>query len=180
MANGTRKQAPLSDEALAVWADFLRFHAAVTDTLGRELAESGGIPLTWYDVLVQLNAAPGGRLRMQDLASAIVLSKSGLTRVVDRLADAGFVVRTSCPSDRRGTFAEITADGRAALRRARPVHLRGVAEHFAAHLDEHQLATMAEALTNLLHAQGISTGPVGGDRCGGPVDGVEPAEARRA
>ena len=179
MANGIRKRAPVSDEALAVWADFLRFHAVVTDTLGRELAERGGIPLTWYDVLLQLNAAPGGRLRMQDLASAVVLSKSGLTRLVDRLAGAGFVVRTSCPSDRRGTFAEITAEGRGALRRARPVHLQGVADHFAAHLDDRQLATMGEALADLLHAQGVATAPVGdGNRCTGPIEGDEPAEAR--
>jgi DNA-binding MarR family transcriptional regulator len=167
-SNGTgRTSGPVSDEALAVWADFLRFHATVTDILGRELAERGGIPLTWFDVLLQLNAAPGGRLRMQDLASAVVLSKSGLSRLVDRLTDAGLVVRTTCPSDRRGTFAEITADGRSALRRARPVHLQGVAEHFAAHLDQGQLATMGEALVTLLHAHGIPTGPGDGAACAG-------------
>jgi len=171
-----RRQGPVSDEALAVWADFLRFHATVTDVLGRELAARGGMPLTWFDVLLQLDATPGGRLRMQDLASAVVLSKSGLTRLVDRLTDAGLVVRTSCPSDRRGTFAEITAEGRAALRRARPVHLQGVADHFAAHLDLGQLATLGQALTTLLHAQGVKTGP-----CDGagevPVDDGAPAGA---
>jgi DNA-binding MarR family transcriptional regulator len=172
-----RTTGPVSDEALAVWADFLRFHATVTDILGRELAERGGIPLTWFDVLLQLNAAPGGRLRMQDLASAVVLSKSGLTRVVDRLADAGLVVRTTCPSDRRGTFAEITADGRSALRRARPVHLQGVAEHFAAHLDPRELATLGEALTTLLHAHGIPTGPVGGEPACARSDEPAPASS---
>jgi len=148
----------------------------ITDILGHELAARGGIPLNWFDVLVQLNAAPGGRLRMQDLASAVVLSKSGLTRVVDRLSDAGLVVRTSCPSDRRGTFAEITAAGRSALRRARPVHLQGVADHFAAHLDQPQLVALGQTLSTLLHAHGVATGPIGDGRaCGGSVDHDEPA-----
>lgn len=143
-------QPSISDEALAVWVDFLRFHASVTEVLGRELADGCGLPLTWFDVLAQLQARPGGRLRMQDLAAAVVLSKSGLTRLVDRLEAAGYVQRTSCPSDRRGTFATITAEGRQALRRARPLHLQGVAEHFVAPLSADELAALGRALRTLL------------------------------
>ena len=146
----------LSDDALAVWTDFLRFHAIVVDRLGRDLVEQIGIPLTWYDVLLQLNAAPGGRLRMQDLANAIILSKSGLTRLVDRLQREGYVERTSCPSDRRGTFAEITAKGQAALRKAAPIHLRGVAEHFAAHLSDKEVAVLGRVLRTLIAAHGAT------------------------
>ena len=145
----------LDDDALAVWADFLHVHAALTDVLGRELADAAGLPLAWYDVLVQLEAAPDGRLRMQELAAAIVLSKSGLTRLVDRLEHAGYVARTSCPSDRRGTFAEITASGRRVLGAARPIHLAGVERHFAAHLDPGQLRALGAAMTELLGAHDV-------------------------
>lgn len=144
---GTKR---LDDEALAVWADFLHVHAALTDVLGRELADAAGLPLAWYDVLTQLDAAPDGRLRMQELAAAIVLSKSGLTRLVDRLEQAGYVARTSCPSDRRGTFAQITASGRRALGAARPIHLAGVERHFVARLDPDQLRALGAAMTELL------------------------------
>jgi len=159
----------LSDETLAVWADFLRFHAIVVDRLGRDLVEQTGLPLTWYDVLLQLDAAPDGRLRMQDLASAIVLSKSGLTRLVDRLQRQGYVERTSCPSDRRGTFAEITAEGRATLRKANPVHLRGVAEHFAAHLSGKEVALLGRVMQTLIAAHGS---PVGRLPCEGAPTAV--------
>lgn len=147
-------EAHLDESMLGVWADFLHAHAALTDVLGRELADKTGMPLGWYDVLTQLAAVPGGRLRMQELAVAVVLSKSGLTRLVDRLEDAGFVVRKGCKSDRRGTFAEITPAGRAALRAARPVHLDGVARHFAAHLSPADVEALGSALSTLLAAHG--------------------------
>jgi len=161
-----------------VWADFLSFHAVVTDVLERELVAATGMPLAWYDVLVQLDAA-GGRLRMQELAAAVVLSKSGLTRLVDRLEEAAYAQRSSCPSDRRGTFAELTPAGREALARARPVHLHGVTVHFAAHLDQVELATMGSALRTLLAAHGVEAGGDAGRACSPspPVAAVPPAAA---
>lgn len=160
----TRTIEPIDDRTLAVWADFLHVHATLTELLGRELADAAGLPLAWYDVLTQLDAAPDGRLRMQELAAAIVLSKSGLTRLVDRLELAGLVARTSCPSDRRGTFAEITDDGRRALAAARPVHLQGIGRHFAAHLDPRQLDALGTAMAALLaaHEAERAAGPCGG------------------
>jgi DNA-binding MarR family transcriptional regulator len=148
-------------DALAVWTDFLRFHATVTDRLGRELGEAVGMPLTWYDVLLQLANADGGHLRMQDLARAVVLSRSGLSRLVDRLEQVGYVERTVCDSDRRGILAEITTAGRAALREAAPIHLRGIAEHFASHLSADDLAALRHALATLLAGQTEPTGPCG-------------------
>ncbi|GAC1375871.1 MAG: MarR family transcriptional regulator [Acidimicrobiales bacterium] len=141
---------PCPDDVLSVWADFLRAHATITDVLGRELAEATGLPLSWYDVLTQLQSVPDGRLRMQELAAAVVLSKSGLTRLVDRLEREGLVQRTSCPSDRRGTFAAITPAGTVALSAARPVHLDGVARHFGSHLTGDQVATLSVAMRALL------------------------------
>jgi DNA-binding MarR family transcriptional regulator len=149
------------------WANFLRFHARVTDVLEEELRRDAGMPLTWYDVLIQLHHAPGGRLRMQELAEAVVLSKSGLTRLVDRLERAGLVERRSCPSDRRGTFAELTPAGHKRLEAAMPVHHRGIAEHFSAHLTEEQLDVMEEAFAALLAAHGDFRAP--GRSCA-PVD----------
>jgi DNA-binding MarR family transcriptional regulator len=153
----------VDDAALNVWAEFLRVHATLVDVLGRELTAGTGLPLTWYDVLIQLHEA-GGRLRMQDLASAIVLSKSGLTRLVDRLEAAGYVARVSCPSDRRGTFAELTASGRTELLRARPVHLRSIAEHFAAPLAAPELEGLGRALRTLARANDVAGQGAG---CGG-------------
>jgi DNA-binding MarR family transcriptional regulator len=144
---------------MAAWVGFLRVHAALVDVLGRELEQEAGLPLSWYDVLVQLTVAPEGRLRMQDLADAVILSKSGLTRLVDRMETAGLVARTSCPSDRRGTFAEITPAGTRALEEARPTHHRGIAEHFASHLGERELTALRRATEKLSSALGLTPPP---------------------
>ena len=88
-------------ERLAVWRLLLETHAAVVDRLSRELEAESDLPLTWYDVLLQLSGAPGGRLRMRDLAEAVLLSRSGLTRLVDRMEAAGLVCREAHPSDGR-------------------------------------------------------------------------------
>jgi DNA-binding MarR family transcriptional regulator len=143
------------DTALAVWSDLVRLHATVTDLLGRELVEGGGIAPGWYDVLAHLELA-GGRLRMQELAAAVALSKSGLSRLIDRLETKGYVARVSCPSDRRGTFAEITATGRAVLQRIQPLHVRAVAQHLTAHLDAASLASFGRTLRTLLEANGAA------------------------
>jgi len=139
----------VDDATLDVWAEFLRVHAVLVEVLGRELMDGTGLPLTWYDVLIQLHEA-GGRLRMQELASAI-----------DRLEAAGYVARVSCPSDRRGTFAELTESGRAELLRARPVHLRSIAEHFAAPLAAGELEGLRRALRTLAAANGVAGGGAG-------------------
>lgn len=131
---------------LRAWRAFLEAHAHTTERLARELRDEEELPLAWYDVLVHLDEAEGHRLRMQELADGVLVSKSGLTRLVDRMEHDGLVRRMRCPEDRRGTYAELTDEGRAALRRTAPTHLRGVAEHFAAHLD----AEEAEVLERLL------------------------------
>lgn len=131
---------------LAAWRAFLEAHAAVTGALENELSRERGLPLAWYDVLVQLAEAPRGRLRMGDLADAVLLSKSGLTRLCDRMEQAGFVQRQPCEDDGRGLLAVLTPAGRAALRRAAPVHLRGVREHFARHLSSDEASRLAASL----------------------------------
>lgn len=153
MRGVTKTQTLASREALTAWVAFLRAHATLVDVLNQELQEEVGLPLSWYDVLAQLHDASDGRLRMQDLAAAIMLSKSGLTRLVDRLERAGLVERTSCPSDRRGTYAAITADGRHALAAARPTHLRGVYQHFASRLTGEELAVLRAAAAKLVDSR---------------------------
>ena len=137
---------------LAAWRTFLEAHALTVETLSRELREAEDLPLTWYDVLVQLQEAPGGRLRMQELADAVLLSKSGVTRLVDRMEQAGLVVRARCTDDRRGTFAALTPAGRQRLRETAPTHLKGVAEHFAALFDDEEAELLERLLLRIVEA----------------------------
>jgi DNA-binding MarR family transcriptional regulator len=143
---------PLAPGHLAAWRGFLEAYAVTLDVLERELRAAEDLPLTWYDVLGQLAEAPEGRLRMQELAEAVLLSKSGVTRLVDRMERAGLVERTRCADDRRGTFATLTPAGRSRLRAAAPSHLAGVQAHFAAHLDDDEAATLARLLHRVAEA----------------------------
>ncbi|MBA2550691.1 MAG: MarR family transcriptional regulator [Nocardioidaceae bacterium] len=110
------------------------------------------MPLSWYDVLLELNAAPGRRLRMQELGSRVVLSRSQASRVVDELARAGFACREPDRRDRRGSFAVLTDTGRQALRSAAPVYLAGIAEQFTAHLTDAELRVLSDGLARVLAA----------------------------
>jgi DNA-binding MarR family transcriptional regulator len=134
---------------MAAWRAFLEAHARILEVLARELREEESLPLAWYDVLVQLQEAPDGRLRMQELAEAVLLSKSGLTRLVDRMERMGLVRRAACPDDRRGILAELTEAGLDTLRRTSSTHLRGVEEHFASHLTDEEAAVLARLLGRL-------------------------------
>jgi DNA-binding MarR family transcriptional regulator len=131
---------------LAAWRVLLEAHAAVTDLLERELEQERGLPLSKFEVLLKLAEAPGGRMRMLELAQSVLLSKSGLSRLVDRMEEAELVRRERCPSDRRGAYAVLTDEGRALLRRAAPVHLRGIQEHFARHLDDDDVPVLTHVL----------------------------------
>jgi DNA-binding MarR family transcriptional regulator len=137
---------------LAAWRLLLEAHATTTELLERELVAERGLPLSRYDVLLNLAEAPGGRLRMQELSASVLLSKSGLSRLVDRMVEAGLVRRERCQDDRRGWFAVLTDEGRSALRRAAPVHLRGIQEHFARHLEPDEVEVLATALSRVVAA----------------------------
>jgi DNA-binding MarR family transcriptional regulator len=120
----------LPDETLAAWRAFLNAHALTTKRIGRDLAEAGLPDLTWYDVLWTLSRAEGKRMRIRELAGAVVLSSTGMTRFVDRLEAAGLVRREAVPGDRRGAYAVITKDGTDLLRRMWPIYARGIATYF--------------------------------------------------
>jgi DNA-binding MarR family transcriptional regulator len=118
------------DPRLAAWGAFLRAHARITRHLEQELQFEQELSLADYDVLYQLAVADDRRLRMSDLADRLLLSRSGATRLVDRLTRSGLVGRASCATDRRGLWAYLTDAGAERLRSATPTHLRGVAMHF--------------------------------------------------
>lgn len=140
------------DEGIATWSAFLRAHAAVVRTLEAEVERRTGLPLAWYDVLLELNAAERRRLRMGELGERAVLSRTRVSRVVDELERAGHVRRDPDPVDRRSSYAAITDSGRAALRRAAPIYLQAVRDHFSDVLDRHQLAVVRDAMHRVIEA----------------------------
>src|SRR5581483_6651578 len=132
----------LSRTELDVWRSFLRAHARIIRALESELLADQQLSLASYDVLVQLAEAPERRLRMTELADAVLLSRSGVTRLVDRLEREGLVVRAPVAEDGRGVAATLTESGLERLRGASRVHLDGVARYFAARLDASDLAEL--------------------------------------
>lgn len=139
----------IDDTRLAAWRSFLEVHARIVDVLSEELAEGEGVSLQTYDVLVHLSEAPEWRLRMQELADAVLLSKSGLTRLIDRMESSGLVDRVPCDDDRRGTYARLTPQGFATLKRCAPLHAEGVGEHFADLLDDDEAAVLRDVLDRI-------------------------------
>jgi DNA-binding MarR family transcriptional regulator len=137
-----------SDWRIGIWRSFLRAHAMTMRELERELADAG-LPLGWYDVLLQLVEAPGRQLRMADLADRVLLSRSGLTRLIDKLQAAGLVRRAPSPEDARGTFTVLTREGFEALRKAAPVHLAGVNAHWLSHYTDDELRVLGGLLERL-------------------------------
>src|SRR5215208_4814452 len=133
-----------SELEMGAWAGFLRAHAMLVRELDEELTRAHGLPLSSYDVLVQLEATEDGRLRLSQLADAVLLSRSGLSRLVQRLIDQGLVERVDCTSDARGAFAAITDRGRDRLAEARATHRAGVRERFLDRLTDEQKRQLAE------------------------------------
>jgi DNA-binding MarR family transcriptional regulator len=136
--------------AADAWGAVLQVHAALVPDLDRQLQAAVGLPLTWYDVLLELAAAGHGRLRMSDLAERVVLSRTRVSRLVDELADAGLVCREQNPADKRSAYAVLTAQGRARFKEAAPVYLGGIEQHFAGRLSDEELRGIAVALRRVI------------------------------
>ena len=143
----------LGQAASHAWAVFLTAHAVLVEAVEARLAKAGLPPLTWYDVLWALERNGGGRQRMHELADLIVLSRSNLTRLVDRLEKARLVRRVPSEDDRRGAYAEITAEGRKLRRRMWPVYAAAIEEVFGAHLTKAETEAIGRALDKLLVAE---------------------------
>ena len=125
----------IDDEQLEVWRDFLNAHARVTRAIGRDLADAGLPDLGWYDLLWTLYRRPGRSLRVKELADAVVLSPTAMSRFVDRVEAAGYVRRERDPDDRRALQVTLTDKGVELLRKMWPVYKEGIERHFAAHLE---------------------------------------------
>ena len=134
----------LSAPELGAWRGLLRVHSALVKALDAELLACHGLPLTSYEVLINLQAAPERRRRMAELAEGVLLSRSGTTRLVDRLERDGLLERDACDSDGRGCFAVLTDRGEELLSRARATHLEGVRERFLRHFEPAEHEQMAE------------------------------------
>src|SRR4051812_48215120 len=153
MATTTRRPSSagrLDDAELRAWRGLLRVHASLSKALDAELEAEHGLPLTSYEVLLYLADAEGEKMRMCDLASSVILSRSGLTRLVDRLERDGLLVRESCASDARGAFAKLTAAGHQKLAAARATHLAGVRSLFLDHLSPAEQEVLGAVWTRVL------------------------------
>ena len=135
-----------------VWRLFITTHATLIGIIDKEMTAADVVPLHWYDVLIELYEASDHKLRMHELADKVVLSRSGLTRLVDRLEQAGYLQREVDPEDRRGFFTVITEEGIAALRQGWKIYERGINEHFAQFLTEEEATILQNAFTRILDA----------------------------
>lgn len=147
---------PACVQARAAFPIFLRSFSLLVDRLDRRLQTDAGIALSWYEVLAQLSSAPQARMPMKRLAESVMLSKSGVTRLVDRMEKEGLVRRHACNHDGRVCFAALTRRGAAILQFARPVAAKGVDELFARYITEQEAEVMSGALSRVLHAAGLS------------------------
>ena len=140
----------ISQEHLDAWRGVLNVHAALTGNVERALSDAGLPPLAWYDVLWALYRAPGRRLRMGTLADEVTISRSGLTRLVDRIEAEGMLERTAAPEDRRAIEVAITPAGARMLRRMWPVYERVLQDRFERELSKKDARALAELLARAI------------------------------
>jgi len=140
----------LRTEELRAWRGMLQVHAAVTRALDADLRAEHGLALSSYEVLMLLGEADQERLRMADVADRVLVSRSGLTRLIDRLVEAGLVERSASADDGRGAFAQLTDAGREKLRAARRAHLAGVRARFLDRLSADEQRALGEAWDSVL------------------------------
>jgi MarR family 2-MHQ and catechol resistance regulon transcriptional repressor len=142
--------AQIDDERLALMGLLVRSHRHLTYVLGRELEQSVGIPMVWFDVLIHIGGAEEGRLTMSRLSTEVALTTGGVTRLVDRMVEAGLVARQNCPSDRRSVHVVLTPTGQSTLRHAIGAHIEGIDRHLFAPLDDTDRAALKVALSKLV------------------------------
>jgi DNA-binding MarR family transcriptional regulator len=147
----------LSNQAISAWVAFLRGHAALTRSLNTQLVADHGLTINDYEVLLHLSRAPDQRLKRVELAQSVLLTPSGITRLLDGLEVAGWVEKASCASDARVTYAVLTEAGRDKLRAAADSHLADVDRLFAAHFEDAELETLARLLARLDGESGDET-----------------------
>jgi DNA-binding MarR family transcriptional regulator len=157
--DGQSLSSPSSDR-LRAWRLYFESALALVDVLDAELERDAGIPLRWYDALVHLEETPEG-LRMNELAERILYSKSGFTRVVDRMEEAGLVHRARPENDRRSILVVLTDDGRNTLEQARRHHRHAIEQHFSRHLGDADIKALTRAFEKVsTHARPLRPGRI--------------------
>ena len=146
----SQSQAELGEAELGAWRGLVRVHAALVRELDAQLDARHGLPLSSYEVLRCLSKAPGGRLRMAELAEHVLLSRSGMTRLIDRLEREGMVSRSTCDKDGRGCYAGLTERGRTSIEEARTTHIEVVRAGFLRHFSEDEMRQLAALLERAL------------------------------
>ena len=164
-AKSTASTARLSERELRAWRGLLRTHSYLSKALDADLEGEHGLPLTSYEVLLHLADADDGKMRMHDLAERVLLSRSGLTRLVDRMERDGLIARETCESDARGSFAVLTDAGKTKLAHARGTHLAGIRELFLDRFTPEELDAIGDFWERVLPA-GCASAKDGGE-CGG-------------
>ncbi len=140
----------LTEREIRAWRGLLRAHASLTKELDARLENAHGLPLVSYEVLTRVADAADERMRMCDLAESVILSRSGLTRLVDRLAGEGLIERAQCPGDARGSYAVLTPLGRERLDAARQTHVAGVRERFLSRLSDEEQQALGDACERIV------------------------------
>jgi DNA-binding MarR family transcriptional regulator len=155
------RRSSVDDPSLGAWRAFIQTHARLLHRLDEELQAAHGLSLAEYDALLQLVSAPERRLRMSALADRVLLSRSGITRLVDRLVADGMVERSACPTDARGSMAQITQQGVSRLRAASKTHLDGVRRYFLDVVSAEDQAVIERALGRV--GDGLTGAVLGAD-----------------
>lgn len=140
------------NHGVLAWELLLRTHAALVPRLSQQVEEAAGLPLSWYDVMLELSRAPDRRLRMSELGERVVLSRSQVSRLVDAMVAAGYVTKEPDPTDGRATLALLTPDGLGSFRRAAPVYLAGIEREFVSRLTSQQIGGIKAGLARVLRA----------------------------
>jgi DNA-binding MarR family transcriptional regulator len=166
-----RDMAPCDPDGLQAWRAMLLAYNAAMRAIDADLEASGSIPLTWYDVLLELNAAPEGKLRMQELSDRVVLSRTRVSRLVDEMVLDNLVAKIRDDHDRRVVWAKITDVGRKSFRETAPRYLRGIEEHFSSHLTDDERQVLATALGKVAAAPASSSPLLSPVVAGGRVKG---------
>ena len=145
------------DPGVAAWSALLRAHHGAVRAIETDLAREGSLPLGWYDVLLELKAAPSRRLRMRELADRVVLSRTRVSRIVDELVDAAFVERRPDPDDGRASLAVLTDRGATAQREAAPRYLAAIEHRFSSLLHPDEVEVLTAALGRVAeHHEGVA------------------------
>ncbi|MFM2315357.1 MAG: hypothetical protein RLZZ04_4635 [Cyanobacteriota bacterium] len=135
-----------------VWRLFITANAKLLDRIGEKFSQAGLPSMDWYDVLLTLKESPDNRLRLSELAQKVLLSRSNLTHLVDRLEKAELLYRKRCPQDRRGTYAVLTETGLEMQQKMWSVYADGIAEYFSCHLDDEEIEVMQRVFKRILEA----------------------------